>query len=655
MSKKLLLLLAVLLFPILGFAQNLNNDLSNSFKTVKLIKINPADTVQKLNGRQTIQIGDFSLNLTPRDLRSPRYKAEETNKNGVTLLEKNIVSTYKGTVADKTDSQVRLTINQNKIEGFISANKEIFYIEPAIKHSKFATKNDFVIYRAEDLIKTETFSCPTDIIEKIERGKDFLSNQVTPNGLSVRVIEIATDADFEYVQDFGGSAQANNDILSTLNMVEGVYEQELSLTFDVVFQHTWAEPDPYPNTNTTAMLNAFKAHWNVSYSGITRDTAHLWSAKTSALSQGIAFLGVICSAPQSTYGITGKLDLVPTKYILTAHEIGHNLGANHAGTFQITPTQECDNTSMNEVLSNITPFTFCSFSRSEISGYVAANNSCLAQRNLVPTKFDFDGDNKADISVFRPENGAWYINKSSDNSFFAFQFGQNGDKIVPADYDGDGKTDAAVYRNGVWYRLKSSDFTFDGIPFGNATDVPSPADFDGDGKADVNVYRSTEGIWYRLNSGNGAFSATPFGLNGDIPVPADYDGDGKDDISLFRPSNGSWYRLNSSNGSFYAAQFGQNGDKPLVGDFDGDAKADLTIYRNGVWYIFYSTNSSFSGLPFGNSTDIPTPADFDGDGKTDLAVYRNGQWFIINSSNGSFLAFPFGLTGDKPTPSYYIQ
>ena len=41
----------------------------------------------------------------------------------------------------------------------------------------------------------------------------------------------------------GGATAANTKILSILNMVEGVYENELNLTISVVFQHTWSTAD----------------------------------------------------------------------------------------------------------------------------------------------------------------------------------------------------------------------------------------------------------------------------------------------------------------------------------------------------------------------------------------------------------------------------
>ncbi len=151
-------------------------------------------------------------------------------------------------------------------------------------------------------------------------------------------------------------------------------------------------------------------------------------------------------------------------------------------------------------------------------------------------KFDFDGDGKSDISVYRPSSGVWYLLNSA-SGFTAAQFGVSTDKLVPADYDGDGKTDIAVYRNGTWY-LNRSSAGFTGIAFGEASDVPQPADFDGDGKAELVVYRPSNGTWYVLNLAANNHSNFQFGASTDKPVVADYDGDGKADYAVYRPSLG---------------------------------------------------------------------------------------------------------------------
>ncbi len=271
--------------------------------------------------------------------------------------------------------------------------------------------------------------------------------------------------------------------------------------------------------------------------------------------------------------------------------------------------------------------------------------------------FDFDGDGRADISLYRPSNRVWYILNSGNSSVSYNQFGLSTDKIVPADFDGDGKTDVAVYRpeNGTWYIMKSSGGV-QYVQFGLAEDFPVPADYNGDGKSEIAVYRPSSGLWFILNSDTQQYSLVQFGASEDKPVPADYNGDGKTEIAVYRPSLGIWFIYNSDTKQYTSTKFGISSDKPVPADYNGDGKTDIAVYRpnEGNWYIA-TQSGGYTVTQFGLSTDLPTPADYDGDGKTDIAVYRpnEGNWYQLKSKDG-FNIFKFGLSEDKPTPNAFV-
>ncbi len=279
--------------------------------------------------------------------------------------------------------------------------------------------------------------------------------------------------------------------------------------------------------------------------------------------------------------------------------------------------------------------------------------------NQIPAQFDFDGDGKTDIGIFRANVGQWWIQRSGSLTTKIENFGVSTDIPVPADYTGDGITDIAFFRpsNGEWFVLRSEDSSFFSFPFGAGSDIPVPSDFDNDGKADPAVFRPSTATWFILQS-NGPTRIEQFGAPGDVPVVGDYDGDGKADKGIFRQNVGQWWLNQSSNNVTTVQNFGVSTDKTVQGDYTGDGKTDVAFFRpsSGEWFILRSEDSSFFSFPFGVGTDIPAPGDYDGDGKQDAAVFRpsTATWFI-NGSQAGFIIQQFGATGDFPIPNAYVR
>jgi uncharacterized delta-60 repeat protein len=288
-----------------------------------------------------------------------------------------------------------------------------------------------------------------------------------------------------------------------------------------------------------------------------------------------------------------------------------------------------------------------------------ADRSYVARLTDRPPQYDFDGDGKTDVGVFRPGNGNWYLSQSQ-NGLSIQNFGLSGDVVTPGDFDGDGKSDLAIWRpsTGTWWYMSTVNGGFYAVTWGQAGDIPLAEDFNGDGKSDFVIYRPLNNIWFRFGS-NGQYAPLVFGTAGDIPLVADMDGDGKADPTVYRPSTGTWWYASSVNGLFYALQWGTAGDIPVPGDYDGDGKTDPAYFRpsNGAWYIVYShaNYTTFVVTAWGVAGDQPTPGDYDGDGKNDLAIYRpsTGMWFAMRSTSG-FFSQQFGLLGDKAVPNAFL-
>jgi hypothetical protein len=403
----------------------LQQDIEQVFTQHEDLSLDPQAAAQRVRetGRLSLVTAtrDFEIQLRPNDLRAPNYRAEEVGSDGARhAVSMPAINTYQGSVEGATATDARFTLDGDHIEGMIITPQGSYFVESASKYSTAATTNDYLIYRDSDVRSSISRSCAT-LDEEISRGAKGISPQVatagiTPDAFSpFKVVEIATEADGEYTAALGGSANANNDILGIMNQVQAIYQRDIGLTFSVVFQHTWTDPntDPYSASGPVAMVSEFQAVWNRDFptSSNPRDVAHMWTGRSLGGPNGIAFMGVVCSDPAASYGVSDLETIAPFKVTIPAHEIGHNFNASHSDN-----QAGCDNSIMVAIQSQSNTSSFCQFSIDQITAFVNANSSCLS--NAVVTNPIDQPD------FFVKQQYLDFLNRTADPSGLAFWTGQ---------------------------------------------------------------------------------------------------------------------------------------------------------------------------------------------------------------------------------------
>lgn len=299
----------------------------------------------------------------------------------------------------------------------------------------------------------------------------------------------------------------------------------------------------------------------------------------------------------------------------------------------------------------------------------------------------------------------WINNSSDGQTQYALAGSVFADGITPADFDGDGIVDKAIWAtfstgqpsgNAYFYIFRSSDSTTDIIDFGQQGDVANiVGDYDGDGMADPAVYRcpslpAATGIeqcsfYYAGSSGSG-ISQVNFGAPNPVrPIPfhGDFDGDGTADFNVAVRNNAAatgldslvFWTLRSSDSGVTAVQWGLDGDNIVPGDYDGDGVSDLAIARAGAsnysWWVLSGADFAtviHEGVPFGNGqafltggdNDWLAPGDYDGDGATDIGVFRSSPdpdqniHYSLNSSDGALTSFEWGSNNDYPVANWQV-
>ena len=246
------------------------------------------------------------------------------------------------------------------------------------------------------------------------------------------------------------------------------------------------------------------------------------------------------------------------------------------------------------------------------------------------------------------------------------------------DFDGDGRTDPAIYypASGQWWVYLMASGTVTNVTTWRGPNyLPAPGDYDGDGKTDFMIFNSATAMWYGKYS-SGMEVEGQFGMPGSWPVPADYDGDRVTDPGVYDPLTGIWSVLSLSKGWAGTVKWGYLGDfrpwdnpqtytvLPMPFDYNQDGIDDLAYYYRGMsmetsgWSIMYmGADVHTNYYVFGSSGSLPAPGNYRSqafDVPRGVCVYKltTAEWFIPYVSPFPFVLGTYGQTLPVPAGDY---
>jgi hypothetical protein len=559
--------------------------------------------------------GPFDVALAVHDMRSADYKAEAAMDGGeVRPLGRAASKTYSGYLVGQVGTDARFTVGSDRLGGMMLAAGEAFYLEPLGLYTLDAGPTDYVLYRGSDVRPDLFGTCAVTAAQKVAGALEKLPGTAEVDGLAGRVVQLATDADYEYVTAAGGPAAANAEILSVMNQVEAVYEREVGLTFEITYQHVWAAPnDPYTSTDPGTLLNELTNHWNANFGNIVRDLAHLWTGKDlTGSTTGIAWTGVVCLSLDHSYGLSQRLTTPTGNAILTAHEIGHNFSATHADE-----QPGCDNTIMESVVG--TGLTFCQFSRDQITSWVESHPGCLAPAPAA---------SGATVGVYNPANAAFFLRNSNTPgpADFSFGYGPPGAAPLVGDWDGNGTDTVGVYvpatRTFFLRNANSGGAASVVLAFGRSHLTPVAGDWNGDGVDTIGVYDPATSTFFLRNSNSPGVADLTFSFGragaGWRPVIGDWDGDGDDTVGLYSPATRTFFLKNAHGpgAADLAFSYGPPGATPVAGDWSNAGRDGVGVYVPATG-VFFLRNSASPGpadttVRFGPVGLVPVVGNWDG-------------------------------------------
>lgn len=239
---------------------------------------------------------------------------------------------YSGQGVTDPTAMIKVSITDLGFQAMIISPNGNTFIDP---YHQFK-KQDYIVYRREDLKPYRSFVCETDEDHGVP-NKTFNSiasgQNLRSQGSTLRTYRLALACTGEYAAFYGGTVSgAISGMIASMLRVNGVYESEVAIRMVLIgnnanIVYLNGATDPYTNNNGSTLLGENQANIDAVIGSANYDIGHVFSTGGG----GIASLNSPCSASNKARGVTGSGSPVGDAFDIdyVAHEIGHQFGALH--------------------------------------------------------------------------------------------------------------------------------------------------------------------------------------------------------------------------------------------------------------------------------------------------------------------------------------
>lgn len=202
------------------------------------------------------------------------------------------------------------------------------FIDPVQKETTLY----YMVYKKKDYIAKHHLKCDVNNQSRLITAPAHSKSFANFNSCQLKQYRLAMAATAEYTSYFGGVNQALGAQATTVNRVNGVYETDMAITFQIIADNNliiYTDPNtqPYTHGDPERMINENQVAITQVIGASNYDIGHVVDTAGS----GLATLGCVCNDAEKAQGVTGKTNPVgdPFDIDYVAHEIGHQFGANH--------------------------------------------------------------------------------------------------------------------------------------------------------------------------------------------------------------------------------------------------------------------------------------------------------------------------------------